>query len=450
MRRWPLRIKVGVYAALLTMLTLIGATMALLVVIYFRQLAELDDELRDDASELVRDLQNFRGAPVNPRHPLSAKYIRADLQDRYLMLMGPEGQMLYQSPNLGGVSIDAERGYRTITVHGHKSRAGTFVLGDFTVHVGVSLADLEKLPRDIVAALLLTLPLIGLMVFAGGAWLGKKAVGPVALLSSAAERISVENFAERLPAPPADDEIARLTLVLNDAFDRLQRSYQTASRFSADASHQLKTPVAVLRSGLEALLEGRSVDEDGRLEVESLLRQVRRLTSLIEDLLLLARTDARKLLLQNEPLDLGEVVESALDDLMTLQDERLHISHDIHRPLHVCVDRRHVTMIVQNLTENAGKYTPDNGSVRVTAQMRDSDVILSVANTGPALDEADREGIFERFRRGAGVGENHSGHGLGLNIARELARAHGGDLKLTRSDGEWTEFVLTLPTSHKD
>jgi len=272
----------------------------------------------------------------------------------------------------------------------------------------------------------------------------------VALLSSAAERISVENFAERLPPPPADDEISRLTLVLNDAFDRLQRSYQTASRFSADASHQLKTPVAVLRSGLEALLEGRSVDEDGRIEVENLLRQVRRLTSLIEDLLLLARTDARKLLLQNEPLDLGEVVESALDDLMTLQDERLHISHDIHRPLHVCVDRRHVTMIVQNLTENAGKYTPDNGSVRVTAQMRDSDVILSVANTGPALDEADREGIFERFRRGAGVGENHSGHGLGLNIARELARAHGGDLKLTRSDGEWTEFVLTLPTSHKD
>lgn len=445
MRRWPLRIKVGVYAAVLTAVTFIAASGALLIVIYFRQLGELDDELRGDATEIVRDLQNFRGAPINPRHPLSAKYIRADLQDRYLMLMGPEGQSLYQSANLGETSIEGPPGFREMTINGHRSRVGSFRIGDFTVHVGIDLSELDRLPRDVIIALLLTLPLIALMVFAGGLWLGQKAVAPVAKLSEAAERISVENLSEPLPLPDANDEIARLTVVLNDAFSRLQHSYEATARFSADASHQLKTPVAVLRSGLETLLDGDHIDDDGRDEVDNLLRHVRRLTGLIEDLLLLARTDARKLLLQNEPFDLCELVELALDDLTTLVDDRLTIEQDLKRPLNVCADRRHVTMIVQNLIENAGKYTPDGGRICVNARELNCEIVFSVANTGPALSETDREGIFERFRRGSHVGETQRGHGLGLNIARELARAHGGDLKLARSDGEWNEFVMTLP-----
>lgn len=445
MRRWPLRIKVGVYAAVLTAVTFLAAAIALVVVIYFRQLSELDDELRGDATEIVRDLQNFRGAPINPRHPLSAKYIRADLQDRYLMLMGPEGQSLYQSANLGETSIEGPSGFREMTINGHRSRVGSFRIGDFTVHVGIDLSELDRLPRDVIIALLLTLPLIALMVFAGGLWLGQKAVAPVAKLSEAAERISVENLSERLPLPDANDEIARLTVVLNDAFSRLQRSYEATARFSADASHQLKTPVAVLRSGLETLLDGNHIDDLGREEVDNLLRHVRRLTGRIEDLLLLARTDARKLLLQNEPFDLCELVELALDDLTTLMDDRLTIEQDLKRPLNVCADRRHVTMIVQNLIENAGKYTSDGGRICVNACELNGEIVFSVANTGPGLSEADREGIFERFRRGSHVGETQRGHGLGLNIARELARAHGGDLKLARSDGEWNEFVMTLP-----
>ena len=447
MTRWPLRIKVGAYAALLTAVMFVAATAALLTVIYFRQLRDLDDELRGDAVELVRDLQNFRGAPVNPRRPLSGKFLRADLQDRYLMLMGPEGQVLYQSPNLGETSIEGVPGFRDVVVNGHRSRVGTLRMGDFTVHVGLDLSEIDKLPRDVVIALLLTLPLIGLMVFAGGLWLGQKAVAPVAKLSEAAERISVENLDERLPLPLADDEIARLTLVLNDTFTRLQRSYETTARFSADASHQLKTPVAVLRSGLESLLDHQPLDDAGRDEVENLLGHVRRLTSLIEDLLLLARTDARKLLLQRETFDLSELVELALDDLVTLLDQRVEVEQSLERLVLVNGDRRHLAMIVQNLIENASKYTPNGGRVRVTARTHEAEVVFSVANTGPALSDSDREGIFERFRRGKAVGETQRGHGLGLNIARELARAHGGDLKLARSDGEWNEFVLNLPAA---
>ena len=445
MRRWPLKIKVGVYSALLTIVTLTAAAAALLAIVYFEQLREVDSELKGDAEELIRDLHNFRGAPVNPRHALSIKFVPVGLQDRHLMVMGPEGQVLYHSPNLRGASIEGGPAFRSITVDGQRCRAATVRQGDYTVHVAVSLAKAENFLRDLLLGLLMTLPLIGLMVFTGGLWLGKKAVEPVANLSAAAESISVENLSERLPMPEADDEIARLTVVLNDTFARLYASYEAATRFAADASHQLKTPVAVLRAGLESLRDGGSLNDTARLETESMLRQVRRLTSLIQDLLLLARTDARRMRLESQPFDLSELAAAALDDLQTLVYERLQIDDEIEPGLIVCADRRHIAMITQNLVENAAKYTPEGGRVKLMASRQGSLARFAVANTGPALPEEDREGIFERFRRGSQVGENQSGHGLGLNIARELARAHGGELVLVRSDGEWTEFALTLP-----
>jgi signal transduction histidine kinase len=445
MRRWPLKIKVGVYAALLTMLTLLAGAAAFFTILYYRQLHEVDDGLRANAEEFVRDLRNFRGAPVNPRHPLGIKFVPMDLRDHYLMLMGPEGQVLYHSPNLQGASIEAEPGFRTLKIDGQRSRTGSIRQGDFTVHVGRSLAAIDAFHRDLRFGLLLTLPLIGVMVFAGGLWLGKQAVEPVAALSAAAEEITVENLTERLPVPAADDEIARLTVVLNDAFDRMRASYLAAARFSADASHQLKTPVAVLRAGLEAVRDSHHLEPAAREEMEVMLGQVRRLSGLIHDLLLLARTDSRRLGLDSKPLDLADLTAAGLDDLQTLADESLTIEDEIRSPLMVCADKAHVAMVVQNLMENAAKYTPKGGTVRVSAAPVEGMARLSVANTGPALPEADKEGIFERFRRGSLVGETQSGHGLGLNIARELARAHGGDLVLERSDGEWTEFVFTLP-----
>lgn len=445
MRRWPLKIKVGVFAALLTVLTLLAGSAAFFAILYFRQIHELDDKLRDSAEEWVRDLRNFRGAPINPRHPLGVKFVPVNLREHHLMLMGPEGQVLYQSPNLKGVGIEGPPGFRSLEINGIPCRSGTFKENDFTVHIAVSLEAIRTFHRDLRFGLLMTMPLIGVMVFAGGLWLGNRAVAPVAALSDAAENISVEDLTERLPAPPADDEIARLTVVLNDAFDRMRASYIAAARFSADASHQLKTPVAVLRAGLEAVRDTKTTDPAAREEIDRLLDQTRRLSGLIHDLLLLARADSHRLRIDSEPLNLADLAEAGLDDLQTLADESLDIRADIRNPLIVRADRAHAAIVVQNLIENAAKYTPHGGVVKLSATSEGEMVRFSVSNTGPALPEADREGIFERFRRGSLTGEQQSGHGLGLNIARELARAHGGDLVLERSDGEWTEFVFTLP-----
>jgi signal transduction histidine kinase len=184
-----------------------------------------------------------------------------------------------------------------------------------------------------------------------------------------------------------------------------------------------------------------------RETVNTLLAQTRRLTTIVEDLLLLAQADAGRLKIEPTPLDLTSLLSVVLDDTEALGAEKdLIITLNTPPELYAKADPRRVKIILQNLTENAVKYNHKGGKIRLTARLEGDWVVLTVANTGAAIPEQYRDRLFERFNR-AGMGENIKGHGLGLNIARELARAHGGDLTLSRSDGEWTEFSLKLPAS---
>lgn len=446
MTRWPLKLKVGVYAAALVVAGLFATAALMLPYIYKVQLTELDERLTEDAEELFRDLENFQGAPVDPRKPVSSKFIPVALRLRYIDLEGPGGEELYKSANLRDQDLRlVPPGLHTVTLFERNCRVGTFKDGPFTLHVGTRLGTIEGMQSDLRRAFYFALPITGVVVFLGGLLLARRALQPITAMTAAAEHISAQNPAERLPIPRARDEIARLTRVLNESFDRLQRAYTSAARFSADASHQLKTPIAVLRAGLDELrLEG-SLPADQAEIVAVLLQQTRRLTTLVEDLLLLAQADAGRLKIEPAPVDLIPVVDVLLDDLSALGTERgLCIERDVPGRLMARADARRVKIILQNLGENAVKYNREHGRIRLHGWRDNGAVLLSVANTGNPIPKEHQDRLFERFNR-AGQGENIKGHGLGLNIARELARAHGGELRLARSDAEWTEFELRLP-----
>ncbi|MEZ5304591.1 MAG: HAMP domain-containing protein [Verrucomicrobiales bacterium] len=250
MNRWSLKVKVGAYAAGLTMLALIAAAAVLLKAVQYYQIAELDRQLEAEVQELFRDLKNFREAPLSAEHQLREIFIPHVLRRRFVMVEGSGGQIIYLSPGLAGEELPELPAGRlhTVAVQGQDCRGGTFREGRYTAHVAYPLAEIEQFQGDLLRGLLLALPAAGVVVFFGGLWLGRKAVAPVAAITSAAEQISAERLGDRLPLPAARDEIFRLTQVLNGAFERLQNSYEAAIRFSADASHQLKTPVAVLRA----------------------------------------------------------------------------------------------------------------------------------------------------------------------------------------------------------
>jgi signal transduction histidine kinase len=449
MTRWSLKVKVGVYAALLTMAALVAGAVVMMVTLYFYQISELDEELHRDVEELVWDLKNFRDAPADPRAPLSAKFVPVDMRQHYLIVQGTEGQILYQSANLKEPLICGDVGQaRTIKIAGQSTRVVVWKMDPYIVKVGAKLNVIHRFQKDLGMGFATALPVVGLVVFFGGLWLGRSAVGPVAKLSAAAERISANNPTERLPQPAARDEISKLTEVLNRSFDRLQESYEIATRFSADASHQMKTPVAILRAGLDHLSRATDLSEAQSAEVSMLRQQTRRLTSLIEDLLLLAQADAGRMLLMKEKLDLGILIQAASDDLQTLVEGRgIFVEENLPNPLSVYADRRLVAMVLQNLVENAAKYTSDGGVVRITGFQDTRGSIVQISNTGKEIPLEDREGIFERFRRGSSVGGNIRGYGLGLNIARELLRAHGGELLLKESEPGWIVFEFRLPTS---
>lgn len=256
-------------------------------------------------------------------------------------------------------------------------------------------------------------------------------------LSRPVERLAVESEEDRLQRARAE---AALEMTSAD----LQRS----ARFSADASHQLKTPVTVLRAGLEELLAQENLTPEECHEVSALIHQTYRLSSLIEDLLLLSRMDAGRLKLDFASVNLSQLIEGSLDDLSALPDDLgLEVATDFPPDVQVAGEKRYTAIILQNLLENARKYNRRGGRIRIRVIVEDGAVRLTVGNTGMPISVASQAHIFERFHRGA-MGENVPGYGLGLNLARELARLHQGDLLLVRSDDEWTEFEVVFRPAH--
>ena len=254
-------------------------------------------------------------------------------------------------------------------------------------------------------------------------------------------------IAKRLSAPVAklaiDSEENRVRrqhveAALASTHEELERS----TRFSADASHQLKTPVTVLRAGIEELLRRENLEPVIYDELSALHHQTYRLTGVIDDLLLLSRMDAGHLKIQFSPVNLSQLIEEWLDDLNALPDPLgLEVKTDIPPSLYISGERRYTSLILQNLLENARKYNRPGGRIHLGAREENGWICFTIGNTGPAIPPEMQPFIFERFSRGAN-GEKIAGHGLGLNLARELMRLHGGELNLVSSNNEWTEFEV--------
>jgi signal transduction histidine kinase len=226
-----------------------------------------------------------------------------------------------------------------------------------------------------------------------------------------------------------------------EALEKTNRELQKSARFSANTSHQLKTPVTVLRAGLEELGALANLPHEAREEISALIHQTFRITSIIEDLLLLSQMDAGRLRINFSPVDLTHLIDAQLDDFSALPDHAdLSIESDC-TSIRVAGEQHYLALVLQNLLENARKYNRPDGLIRISCREEGDWACLTVGNTGKTIPVAEHEHIFERFHRGL-AGENITGHGLGLDLARELARLHGGDLRLVRSHDDWTEFEV--------
>lgn len=326
--------------------------------------------------------------------------------------------------------------------------------GRFTIAAATSIhEDMETLAQARTATAV-AVPLALILAWLGGWLLARRSLAPMIEIRAATERISASNLSERVPSGPANDEVGQLAAVINGLLDRLERAFTQQRQFMADASHELRTPVAVVKNEASlALSRGqRSIEE-----YQDALRVVRtaanRQQRIVEDLFFLSRADAGELPVRRDPLYLDEIVAECGREVRSLADAkgvRLSVDTPVESP--AMGDEALLHRLLINLLDNAIKYSPRDATVLVRLRRDARWYTVSVENAGAPIPLATRAALFGRFVRGdaARLADGDtltSGAGLGLSIARWIAEAHGGTLELARSDERGTVFVFELPVA---
>ena len=306
-------------------------------------------------------------------------------------------------------------------------------------------------PTDLLSSMLLIAPVS--LVSAGliGYWLAGSSMRPVEGIMDEVDAISDgRSLHRRLAVPLSGDEMARLALTVNGMLARLEQSFASLRRFTADASHELKTPLMVLRAGVERALVHPGTPSEILQSLDETLAQINQMTEMVENLLTLARADEGRAPLSVEECDLREVVADVAETAGILGEEAgVTAVHTMpETPVCLAVDRHRIREMLLNIVTNAIKYTPRGGSLAIALEQHEDAVIFTVRDTGIGIAAGDLPHIFERFWRAdparSRTGER-SGVGLGLAIAKWIAEAHGGSITVQSRPARGTMFIIQLP-----
>lgn len=376
----------------------------------------------------------------------------------YFAIWGPDGKMLAHSDQLPSVTPpkfsddpEAHPGHEIdppVARWGADGQREAIVTGAFgeKVLVGRSLRreqeEFAKL-RWILLGSGGAVLMVGLL---GGWLLSRRATRPIEAISRTARLISGSDLSRRIDVADTTSELGSLAHTLNDTFDRLETAFQRQVRFTADASHELRTPLSVIHSHTELALTKERTAGEYRQTIETCLRAARRMKSLVEALLVLARADAGKLELHPERFDLREAAGECAAMVAPLAQERnVKIEADL-RPVTIEADRTRVSQLITNLLGNAIRYNREGGSVKLGLASENGDALLTVADTGVGILAEDQPRVFERFFRADKARSREAGgSGLGLAICQSIVEAHHGAITFTSRPGEGTTFAVRLP-----
>jgi signal transduction histidine kinase len=282
---------------------------------------------------------------------------------------------------------------------------------------------------------------------AGGWWLMRKALAPVATLTDAAQRINERNLGEQLPRTNNRDEFDRLTEVFNEMTARLNTSFIRIREFTLDASHELKTPLTVLCGETETALQDESLTPAQRERAVSQLEELRRLAGIVDSLTLLAKADAGLIKLALAPVRFDELVRDCFDDTQILaHTAAIRVELTNRQEITVNGDAHRLRQLLLNLADNAVKYNQPSGSISMSLRRTGDVAELNISNTGPGVPPEKLPRVFDRFFRGDPA---HSaaveGSGLGLSIAQWIVSAHNGTIQMTSEPSKLTTVIVRLP-----
>lgn len=433
----------------------IAAWFAMLASVYHA----VDDELRDR----VRGVQQFMERQIAS---LSIPEIRDEFREH--SVLGPGGDLfqvcdqagawLYRSVPLENNSVPIEKPdsltspqFKTAQVEGHPlrfySQAISITGRAYTVQVAAPMHEAFEALQQFRILLLLGVPLLLIAASFGGYWISSRALAPFDEISHAAERISIQSLTERLHVAQTGDQLQRLSQTLNQMFSRLEAAVKRMTQFTADASHELRAPVALIRTTAEiAVMRGRSPSEY-RDALTDILGEAERMSQVIDSLLLLARTDSGTERIETIALDARTVVREAAE-----QGEKLAQNHKVvfeaeipgtAVPIRADSDALRRALLI--LLDNAVKYTSNGGLVRLKLAPVEGFAVASVSDTGIGIKQEDLPYIFDRFwRADKARSREREGAGLGLSIAKWLIEAQGGAISVTSDPGKGSTFSIRI------
>ena len=301
--------------------------------------------------------------------------------------------------------------------------------------------------RDLRHAFLLAMPLALILIAAGASWLASQAIKPVTRLTESAEKTTAQGLGERIPAEGSAVEFSKLVSVYNDMLSRLELSFNQASRFSADAAHELNTPLTILLGHMDDALQSAETNSEEQVRYGLLMEEVQRLKGIVDKLLLLSRADSGQIKHLRKRFCFSDLIFEVAEDAGEIAPD-LSVNLNVPNDIQIEGDPELLRQVIFNLMSNAIKYNENGGFVEIdlTVDRVERSTFLTVTNSGEAIPEESAKHIFDRFYR-VDPTRNRKvyGLGLGLPLAKEFTELHQGKLELTQNTNGRVSFTITLP-----
>jgi len=491
MRFQNLRIKLTIWYVLILAVLLISFSGFLYFTLKKSLYRDVDNKLRSlaglIASESGSPLSKFGFADIDQtlEKSLNLKPI-----GKFIQVLDESGRIGRKSENLRNIQLpisltalqDASKGLISFetdrSVENIPLRIVTLPVKENNqivriIQVASSLEDVEDALNNLFIILIITVPSALIAASLGGQFLATKALKPVDRITRAARMITSQNLNQRIEPPRVKDEIWRLIETFNEMISRLDKSFHQIKQFSTDASHELKTPLTILKGEVEVALRKERTPHEYQEILESNLEEINRMSHIVNDLLLLSKADSGDARLNKEEVDLTRILDDLVDQIQILaRSKNLRVETTNHQvETYVLADPLRIRELFLNLIENAIKYTEEGGSIQISmerevgrlpatgpppgmgqvispAQGEDRIGVakIIVSDTGMGIAEEDQEKIFDRFYRvDKARSREQGGSGLGLSICKWIVEAHQGEITVESKLGKGSSFIVKLP-----
>ena len=460
----PLRVRLTLwYGTALALILIIFSTV--LYVMTARSLRDaVDQSLEGTAAAAVRALEERGFLPLVDEGELMSQFPELARIDKFFQIFSPSGTITIRSPNVKQHELPLSRRALEVAYSGHSLFESTQYPKEpplrlisvpivyrgsllYIIQVGTTMDSVEHTLNRLLLVLLVSMPVALAVSLAGGWFMAGRALRPVDAITLAVQRIAEGDLTQRLTAPASADEIGRLTNTFNDMIDRLETSFRQIRQFSSDVSHEMRTPLTVMRGETELALRRPRENEDYKAVMESNLEEIDRMTRIVDELLFLSRADMGEVKMEHLTVPLDWLIEDVQRQASLLgQEQNIQVALISNVPAVVSGDELRLRELFLNLVDNAIKYSRFGGTVEMALTIEQGQARLSVTDHGIGIAEEDWPQIFDRFYRTDNArAHTKKGTGLGLAICSWIAESHHGRIEVQSQVGEGSTFTVWLP-----